>query len=147
MNRFARSRSGSRRAKMTHKNIKKWRNFMCWSAGCSLSSSEDFRLPLLVGRPSWRPREKVNWNFYLKSINLFSAVICFSIVWSSKPWKPEPDPHWPTIRIRIRIKTNADPQDRSKQVETTFNHQLAAILKIGINHNLVVHLVGCFGSH
>jgi hypothetical protein len=36
------------------------------------------------------------------------------------------------------MKTNADPQDRSKLLETTFNHQLAAILGTGINHNLVV---------
>jgi hypothetical protein len=30
------SRSESKRAKMTHKNRKKLRNFMFWSAGCSL---------------------------------------------------------------------------------------------------------------
>ncbi len=37
------SGSGSRRAKMTHKSRKKFRNFMFWSAGCSL---EGWRLLL-----------------------------------------------------------------------------------------------------
>jgi hypothetical protein len=34
------SGSGSRRAKITRKNIKKLRNFMCGSAGCSLLMAE-----------------------------------------------------------------------------------------------------------
>ena len=33
---------GSRRAKMTHKSRKKLRNFMFWSAGCSLLRAEGF---------------------------------------------------------------------------------------------------------
>jgi hypothetical protein len=38
----SRSGSGSRRAKMTHKSRKKLRNFMVWSAGCSLLRAEGF---------------------------------------------------------------------------------------------------------
>ncbi len=40
---FSESGSGSRRAKMTHKRRrKKFRNFMFWSAGCSLLRAEGF---------------------------------------------------------------------------------------------------------
>jgi hypothetical protein len=42
------SGSGSRRAKMTHKNRKKYRIFMFWSAGCSLLRAEDFSCSLGV---------------------------------------------------------------------------------------------------
>jgi hypothetical protein len=42
------SGSGSRRAKMTHKNRKKYRIFMFGSAGCSLLSAEDFSCSLGV---------------------------------------------------------------------------------------------------
>jgi hypothetical protein len=42
------SGSGSRRAKMTHKNRKKYRNFMFWSAGCSLLRAEGFSCSLGV---------------------------------------------------------------------------------------------------
>ncbi len=42
------SGSGSRRAKMTHKNRKKYRIFMFWSAGCSLLRAEGFSCSLGV---------------------------------------------------------------------------------------------------
>jgi hypothetical protein len=42
------SGSGSRRAKMTHKNRKKYRMFMFWSAGCSLLRTEGFSCSLGV---------------------------------------------------------------------------------------------------
>ncbi len=42
------SGSGSRRAKMTHKNRKKYRIFMFWSAGCSLFRTEGFSCSLGV---------------------------------------------------------------------------------------------------
>ncbi len=41
-NRVSGSGSGSRREKMTHKSWQKFRNFMFWSAGCSLSRAEGF---------------------------------------------------------------------------------------------------------
>jgi hypothetical protein len=39
---------GSRRAKMTHKNKKKFKNVMFWSAGCSLLRAEGFSYSLNV---------------------------------------------------------------------------------------------------
>jgi hypothetical protein len=49
------SESGSRRTKMTHKNIKvkKIHVFKCW-----MFSFEGWRLLLELGRPFWRPRDK-----------------------------------------------------------------------------------------
>jgi hypothetical protein len=41
-NRVPESGSGSRRAKMTYKNIKKLINFVFWRAGCSLFKAEGF---------------------------------------------------------------------------------------------------------
>ncbi len=40
--------SGSRRAKMTHKKRRKWRNFLFWIAGCSLLRAEGFSCSLGV---------------------------------------------------------------------------------------------------
>ncbi len=65
--------SGSRRAKMSLKSRKKWRNFMFWSAGCSLLVTEGFfcKLDVLyVGLGIG----VVNCSFYLKKYNIFSAV-------------------------------------------------------------------------
>ncbi len=47
-NQVSESGSGYRRAKMTHKNRKKVRNFMLWSAGCSLLRVEGFSCSLDV---------------------------------------------------------------------------------------------------
>ncbi len=46
---YSESGSRSRRAKMTHKSRKKLRNFMFWSAGCSLLRAEGFFCNLDVG--------------------------------------------------------------------------------------------------
>ncbi len=68
----AESGSGSRRAKMTHKNRKKLRNFMFWSAWCSLLRAEGFSCSLEV---LYRGVGISKWQFLIKTIsNLFSAV-------------------------------------------------------------------------
>ncbi len=76
------SGSGSRRAKMNHKNIKKLRNFMFWSAECSLLWDECFScsLDVLYGGLGIRKLQ-----FFIKNIShFFSCKFCFHF-WSSKP--------------------------------------------------------------
>ncbi len=63
--------SGSRKAKMTHKNRKKYRIFMFWSAGCSLLRAEGFSRSLGVlygglGISKWQfLNKKIKLNFQL----------------------------------------------------------------------------------
>ncbi len=85
------SGSGSRRAKMTHKNRKKHRIFMFWSAGCSLLRAEGFscRLGVLYGVLGIS-----KWQFFIKKIKIkFPAVNFFQFL-VMKPWIRirDPDP-------------------------------------------------------
>ncbi len=77
--------SVSRRAKMTHKKVKKFQLF--WSAGFSQLRAGDFSCILDV-----------------RHCNFWFLLVKYYNFWSSNPW----------IRIRnwvrIRIETNADPQ-------------------------------------
>ncbi len=69
--------SGSRRAKMTHKNRKKYRIFMFWSAGCFLLRAEGFSCSLGVLYGGLRIRK---WQFFIKKINIkFPAVNLFQL--------------------------------------------------------------------
>ncbi len=86
-------RSGSRRAKMTHnghKNKKKLRKFMFWSAESSILRAENFcRLDVFYGGLGISKLQSL----IKKMSNVFSPVN-FSNFWSSKPW----------IRIGIQPK-------------------------------------------
>ncbi len=85
-NPYSESGSGSRRrAKMTHKSRKKLRNFMLWSAGCSLLRVGDFFCNLDVLYEGLGIGKLL---FLIKSFCYFFSAINF---WSSKPLDPEPD--------------------------------------------------------
>ncbi len=76
------SGSGSRRAKMTHKNGEKLRKFIFWSDGCSLLRAEGFFFSLDV---LYRGLGIGKLQFLIKIIfNFFSCP--FFNFWSSKPW-------------------------------------------------------------
>ncbi len=77
------SASGSRRAKMTHKNRKKFRNFIFWGAGCSFWKPEGFfcSLDVLYGGLRIGKLQFV----WPKNITFFQLVNFFQF-WSSKPW-------------------------------------------------------------
>ncbi len=86
------SGSGSRRAKLTHKNRKKYRIFMFWSAGCSFLRAEDFfcSLGVLYGGLGISKLQ-----FLIKKIKIkISCCKLFSTLG-----------HQTRIRIRIRIKS------------------------------------------
>ncbi len=73
---LAGSESGFRRAKMTHKiaeNRKKLRNFMSWSAGCSLFRAEGFSCSLGV---LYRGLGKSRLQFLRKKYEFFSCKLC-----------------------------------------------------------------------
>jgi hypothetical protein len=86
------SGSGSKRTKMTHKNRKKWINFIFWSAGCSLLRAKGFScsLTILYGGLGISKLQ-----FLIKKRRKdFSAVFFSTNFCLSKPW----------IRIRINLK-------------------------------------------
>ncbi len=87
-NQVSGTRSGSRRAKMTHKSIKKIKNLMFWSAGCSLLRAEGFFCNFM------EDLGLVNGCFWSKKINFLISCKFFFKFWSSKPW----------IRIGIQPK-------------------------------------------
>ncbi len=62
-------------------------------------SLEGWWLLLLLGRPSWRPRDKKHCSFFYQNI-VFFQVKNFTIFWSSKSWFR----NWIRIRIRIWIQ-------------------------------------------
>ncbi len=74
--------SGSRRAKMAHKNIKKYRIFMFWSAGCSLLRAEGFScsLGVLYGGLGISKLQ-----FLIKKIKIKFPAVYFSNFRSSNP--------------------------------------------------------------
>ncbi len=85
------------RAKITPQKVKKLRNFMLWSAWCSILRSEGFScsLDVLDGGP---------WINKLQ----FSIKNFVHDFWSSKPFYayPFPDPHWNLKLMRIRNVAN-----------------------------------------
>ncbi len=97
---FADSQSGSwsRSAKMTHKNRKKFINFIFWSTGCSLLGAEGFSCSLDV---LYRGLGKSILQFWSKKDNKKISALVIEIL----------DPDWIRIhlkcwiRIRIRIPT------------------------------------------
>jgi hypothetical protein len=89
------------RAKKTHKNRKKFRNFMFCRAGCNLLRGEGSCciLDVLYGGLGIAI-------FHQKKKNYFSCK--FFQFWTSKPWiriRIRID-----LKCRIRIETNADPK-------------------------------------
>jgi hypothetical protein len=75
-----------------YKSRTKIRNFMFWSAGCSLLSAEGRWRLLELGRPFWRPRDKKIVVFDFKKICLFLAVIFFTFYFLViKILDPNPD--------------------------------------------------------
>ncbi len=96
------SESGSRRAKMTDKNRKKYRIFMFWSAGCSLWRAEGVfcSLGVLYGGLG-----KSKLQFLIKKIkNKISSCKFFPIL-GHQTWIRDPDPQLEKCWIRIRIKS------------------------------------------
>jgi hypothetical protein len=88
------SGSGSRRAKMTHK-LKKLRNVMFSSAGCSLLRAEGFSCSLdILYEGLGNGTSKLQFLIYKKIYNFCFSYKFFFNFWSSKPW----------IRIGIQPK-------------------------------------------
>ncbi len=81
------------KAKMTHKNRKKWRNFMFYRAGCS---------------PLGLNASPVFCTSFVPKILIFSCT-CFPIFIPQNP-----GPAWPKCWMRIHIETKAVPQHCSK---------------------------------
>ncbi len=67
--------SGSRRAKMTHKHIKKLIFFIFWSAGCSLLRAEVFSCSLDISKYL----ESTVTSFFLITDDLVQIVKCYHI--------------------------------------------------------------------
>ncbi len=66
--------SGSRRAKMTHKSRKKFKNFMFWSVGCSFLRAEGLSCNVLYGG------QGIEIVVFAKKNYFFSAVIFFNFL-------------------------------------------------------------------
>jgi hypothetical protein len=75
--------AGSGRAKMTHKNRKKLRNLMFWSAGCSLLRAEGFFYSLEV---FYGGLGISKLQFLIRKILIIFSAVNFSNFWSSKSW-------------------------------------------------------------
>jgi hypothetical protein len=71
------SGSGSRRAKITHKNKNKSRNFMFSSAGCSLLRAEGFScsLGVLYEGLGIAIYDKKNYNFFSFRLYFFQLLV------------------------------------------------------------------------
>ncbi len=93
---FFRSRSGSRKAKMTHRNRKKERNFKFWSAGCTLLMAEGFSCNF------WSRK------YYFFFSCHFVSILVFKVLDLDLYPRQDPDPHWSKMPARIRTETNAD---------------------------------------
>ncbi len=94
---------------MTRKNWEKFRNFMFWSAGCTLLRDEGFSLSMEVLYGGL-----VNSNFNLKNIKHLAVHFFQFLVIKTLDLDPhwpkmlDPDPHWNkfgsnTLWYRIRI--------------------------------------------
>jgi hypothetical protein len=77
------SGSGSRRAKMTHKNRKQYRFFMFWSAGCSLLRAEGFSCSLGV---LYGGLGISKWQFLIKELKIQFPAVIFYFILGLKPW-------------------------------------------------------------
>ncbi len=105
------SQSGSRfmRAKMIQKNGKKFRNFMFWSAGCSLLSAEGFSFSLDV---LWRGLRIIQLQCLIKkrfkkfslyfSLQFLAIKILDPDPDSLEMLDPDLDPDPDSMKIRIR---------------------------------------------
>ena len=110
--RSAGSGSGSRGAKVYHKNRKKWRNFMFWSAGCSLLRVDGFSCSLDV---LYGGLGIIKLLCFIKKYKFSFSCTFFTVFGHKNPgsgWiRIRIDLKcWIRIRIRIRIETNADPK-------------------------------------
>jgi hypothetical protein len=115
------SGSGSRRAKITHKNRKKLRNVKFWSAGCSLlrAKGSSFSLDVLYGGLGISKLK-----FLIKKISHFFSVVIFFNFWSSKPWiwigiqpkmlDPYPDSVNPDLKHCLKAKLAGDEMGKGE---------------------------------
>ncbi len=112
-NQVSGSGSGSRRANITHKNRKKLRNFMFWSAGCSLLRAESLScsLDVLYGGQGI---SKVQ--FLQKHMAFFSAVNFFKFL-VIKPLVPD----WMRIVIQPTI-LDPDPDPDAESMNPNPKH-------------------------
>ncbi len=104
-------RTGSSRAKMTHKNRKSFRNFLFWSAGCPLLRAKGFSCSLDI---LYLGLGTSKLQFLIKKISIFSScffqflvIKALDLDWiriGIHPTMLDPDPD-PTQWIRIRNTT------------------------------------------
>ncbi len=82
--------SGSMRAKMTHKSRKKLRNFMLWSAGCSLLRAEGNKFLTIFGLKTLDP----DW---------------IRVLIGTLPKRPDLDPYQMNTDPKHWLCTDSDP--------------------------------------